>query len=79
MQLLQEGKFVKYALKAVQQQGGTADTASQFDIVDEALCDALCHEDELRGRLQLTIQGKPYIGAIEHSSHDEDGHEGHDH
>jgi len=76
VQLHQDGQFVKYALKAVQGEGGAA---SQFEAVDAALCDALCHEDELRGRLQLTIQGKPYTGAIEHSSHDEDGHEGHDH
>lgn len=79
LQLFQDGQFVKYALKAVQRQGGTADTASQFDIVDEALCDALCHEDDVRGRLQLTIDGKPYTGEIEHSSHDDHGHEGHDH
>ena len=79
VQLHQDGQFVKYALKAVQGQGGAADTASQFETVDAALCDALCHEDKLRGRLQLTIQGKPYTGAIEHSSHGDAGHEGHDH
>jgi len=79
VQLHQDGQFVKYALKAVQGEGDAAGAASQFEIVDAALCDALCHEDEVRGRLQLTIQGKPYTGVIEHSSHDEDGHEGHDH
>lgn len=72
LQLFQDGQFVKYALKAVQAQGG----ASQFEIIDEALCDALCHEDELRGRIQVTINGKPYTGTIEHSSHEGHDHEG---
>lgn len=71
LQLFQDGQFVKYALKAIPAPDATAGTASQFAIVDEALCDALVHGDETRGRLQVTINGKPYTGTIEHSSHDE--------
>jgi hypothetical protein len=74
VQLFQDGQFVRYALKAVQGPAVPAGAASQFEIVDEALCDALCHENELRGRLQVTINGTPYTGTIEHSSH-----EGHEH
>lgn len=79
LQLFRDGKFVKYALKAVPGQGGAAGTASQFEIADEALCDALCHEEEINGRLQVTIDGKPYTGTIEHSSHEGHDHAGHDH
>ena len=81
IQLLQGGQFVAYALKAVQGPADAAGTASRFEIVDDALCDALCHEEEIRGRLQVTIDAKPYTGSIEHSSHDHEGHdhEGHDH
>jgi hypothetical protein len=74
VQLFRDGQFVKHALKAVQRPEDPAGAASQFEIVDTALCDALCHEDELRGRLQVTINGASYTGTIERSSH-----EGHDH
>ena len=74
MQLLRDGQFVQYTLTAVPSQGG--DGASQFEVVDESLCDALCHEDELKGRLQVTLNGQPYTGTIDHTGHEE--HEGHD-
>ena len=77
LQLFRDGQFVKYTLKAVQGPPDAAGAASRFEIVDAALCDALGHEDETRGRLQVTINGKPYTGTIEHDSHGD--HEGHDH
>ena len=82
LQLLRDGQFVKYALKAVQGPGDAAGAASRFEIVDVALCDALSHGKETSGRLQVTIDGKPYTGTIEHTSHgDHEGedHAGHDH
>ena len=75
MQLFQGGKFVSYALKAVQGQGDPTATASEFEIVDDALCDALGHEEEIRGRLQVTIDEKQYTGNIEHAGHDREGHD----
>lgn len=78
LQLFQGAQFVKYALKAVQRPGEPAGAASRFEIVDESLCDALCHGDETRGRLQVTINSKPYTGMIEHTSHGDHDHEGHD-
>jgi hypothetical protein len=80
MQLFQDGQFVKYALKAVPGEGGAAG-ASEFAIVDEKLCDALLHGEEVSGRLQVTIGGKAYTGNIEHHAHDHEGHDddGHDH
>lgn len=77
VQLSQGAQFVKYALKTVPGEGGAAG-ASEFMIVDEKLCDALSHEDDLRGRLQVTINGKAYTGTIEHASHGDHDHEGHD-
>ncbi len=76
VQLFQDGKFVKYALKAVQASGGSA---SQFELVDAALCDALCDGDATKGRLQVTIDGKPYTGVIEHERHEGHDHEGDEH
>ena len=77
LQLFQNGQFVTYGLKAVPEPGDASGAASRFEIVDDALCDALCHGDDTRGRLQLMIDGKPYSGAIEHTSHGD--HEGHSH
>ncbi len=77
LQLARDGEFVQYVLKAVPSQDGIAGAASQFAIVDDVLCDALGHEDELLGRLQVTLDGQPYTGTIQHSSHD--AHQGHDH
>jgi hypothetical protein len=79
LQLFQGGQFVPYALKAVQGPGDAAGAASRFEIVDAALCDALCHGKETRGRLQATIDGKPYIGTIEHTDHGDHDDEGDDH
>lgn len=79
VQLFQGGQFVKYALKAVAGPGGSASAASRFEIVDATLCDALSHGDETRGRLQVTINGKPYTGAIQHTTHGDHDHADHDH
>ncbi len=76
MQLFQDGEFVSYALKAVPAEGDATGAASEFQIVDDALCDELSGQHELRGRLQVTIDQQPYTGTIEHGSH---GHEGHEH
>ena len=75
LQLFQDGQFVKYALKAIPAPDATAGSASRFAVVDETLCDALVHGDETRGRLQVTIDGRPYTGTIEHSSHEKHEHD----
>ncbi|MBN2295577.1 MAG: hypothetical protein JXM70_24315 [Pirellulales bacterium] len=76
LQVLRDGKFDKYTLKA----SGRKDTVSKFRIVDEKLTKALAHGEESQGRLQVTIDGKPYSGTIEpcigeHCDHDHE-HEG---
>lgn len=86
LQLFRDGQFVDYALMA---SSGQAGAASEFEVVDAGLCDALCSDDELKGRIQVTIDGTSYSDAIENAAHagheeeghdtDELGHEGHDH
>ncbi len=81
LQLLCDGQFVRYGLKAVA--GDPSGAASQFKLVDETLCDAFCHESLLRGRIQLTIADKVYAGELEHAchedhDHDHAGHKDHD-
>lgn len=77
LQLFQDGKFVDYTLTA-------AGEASQFSLIDEKLCDALLHAEEVRARLKVTIADTPYTGMIEHHAHDDEdeqheSHEGDDH
>ena len=91
LQLFREGEFTKYSLKAVEGEDAAKEgTASEFKIVDESLTKALCRDEKTQGRLQVTIDGKPYTGTIKMSCHDhgddhDDGHDdddehaGHDH
>ena len=69
LQLFQDGEFVKYGLKAVPGPEDAQGSASRFELVDKSLCDAFGHEDETRGRLQITIAGKPFTGTIDHDGH----------
>ena len=81
LQLFQNGQFVDYTLNASGSEAG----AAEFSLVDEALCHALLHAEEVRGRLQVTIAGKQLTGVIEHHAHDHEGNahdddqEQHDH
>lgn len=79
LQVFQDGKFVEYALKPAGEPG--ADGASQFAITDEPLTDLLLHAENAQGRLRVTIDGKEYIGVVEHAAHEHAGHAhaGHDH
>lgn len=77
LQLFIDGQFATHALNSAP--GQAAGAASHFQTVSESLCDSLCHDEEVRGRLQVSIGGKPFTGTIEHSSHGEHDHEGHDH
>ena len=77
-----EGKPLQFPLAAVPGEGDGPGHASRFEITDEVLHHAL--EGDATGKLNVTIQGKPYVGTIEHhdhghgdhgnGDHDEDGH-----
>jgi hypothetical protein len=77
LQLFEDGQFGDYTLEAVPGDAGEAGP-SQFAIVNEKLSDALLGSDEVRGRLQVSIQGKPLIGIIEHHSHEQSHHDNDD-
>lgn len=48
---------------------------NRYSLVDEALCDGLCGEQDVRARLNAQIGGKTFVGNIE--AHEHDGHEHH--
>ena len=70
LQLFQNGQFAKHVLTAVSATADPVGTSSCFQAVDAALCGELRDEEEVRGRLQVTIDGKPYTGSLEHMGHD---------
>ena len=68
----------QYILPAVAQPGETAGSSSYFEIVSEPLCAVVCGESEAsktHARLNVAIEGKPYVGLIETDAHEHD----HDH
>ncbi len=70
LQIFKDGQFVTHSLKAV----AGASPSSEFTLVDEDLC-SLLHDEDLRGRLQVTIQGEPYTGVLAHHAGDHDEHD----
>ncbi len=75
--LKHDGKPEQYKLAAEPQEGDGPGKSSRFVSKKN---DDLCHAIEEEGadaKLQLTIDGKPFIGNIEHD-HDHEGH-AHDH
>ena len=78
IQLLHDGEYVTYSLKAVAEPGVAEGKASQFRCVDEELCHAIGEDEELKGSLQVTIDGKQYTGKIA-ASHGGDADHPHPH
>ena len=76
LQIFEDGQFVEYVMERVSNEvteKGTLDNSDgQFAIVDEKLSDSLLGSDQLRGRLKVSIKGKPLSGIIERHGHDED-------
>ncbi|OHB66294.1 MAG: hypothetical protein A2V70_12475 [Planctomycetes bacterium RBG_13_63_9] len=79
LQVFRDGQFVGYALKGVSDGPDGAASASRFTVVDAALCEALADDEQLRGRLQVTIDGKQHTGDLQHSRHDALDDSGHEH
>lgn len=76
LQVFRDGQFVDYRLPAA---GGSGESVgSHFQLIDEGLTDFLLHTEVVRGRLHVTINEQEYIGAIDHTAHDHDAHEGHE-
>ena len=67
-----DGKPQQFTLAGVAQADDAAGTFSKYEAVDEALCTVL-DDEKSQGKLNVTIGGKQYTGALA-----ADGH-GHDH
>lgn len=63
-----DGKSSQFKLTAV---SATDGRASQFEIIDKKLLEALEHSEDSKARLNVTIDGKPFVGKIEHHDHDD--------
>lgn len=76
----EDGQPSQYILPAVAQPGDAEGKATYFELVSEPLCTVVCGESEAvntHARLNVTIDGKPYVGLIETAAHEHE-HE-HDH
>jgi hypothetical protein len=71
LNLLIGGKPAQYQLVPVAEASGRS---SQFEIVDDTVCAVFCSEGDAKARLNVTIQGKSFVGMVDHHAHD-----GHDH
>jgi hypothetical protein len=71
----------EYVLPAVAQPGDPEGKASYFELVSEPLCKVVCGEvEDTHARVNITIDGKPYVGLIEtHHEHDHDHDHAHPH
>lgn len=70
--LVSGGAPKQYKLVAVTQANELPNMASCFQLEDEELCTALDAEDA-KARLAVEINGKQFVGEIEHHKHDEHG------
>lgn len=78
LNLVIDGAPTPVKLAADPQDGDPEGQSSRFSIVDESVLEAL-EAESTAGRLNVTIDGKPYIGKIEHHEHSEHEHEEHGH
>jgi hypothetical protein len=73
IQLLVQGKRAEFRLAAVPVATDPTDHASRFELADHTLLAAL-DAPRTKGRLNVTIDGKSFVGPIDHQEH-----EGHQH
>ncbi len=72
--LVVDGTPRQFKLPAASQPGDPSGSSSRFELVSEALCEAL-DQATTTGRLSATIAGRPYSGDLAHAARDHD----HDH
>lgn len=70
LNLVVDGQPLQAKLIAAPQEGDPAGQSSRFSLTDEKVLEAL-EAPKTTGRLNLSIGGKPYIGAVEHHDHEE--------
>jgi hypothetical protein len=69
LNIVVEGKPLQFKLQAAPQTDDPAGQSSRFELVDHALCEAL-DAPKSKGRLNVTIAGKPYSGEVGHEAHE---------
>lgn len=67
------GQPFQVRLLAAPQQGDPAGQASCFSVTDEKVLEAL-ESPKTTGRLNVTINGKAYVGEVTHQEHGEHNH-----
>ena len=72
-----EDQPLQFKLPAMPLPDDPKGSSSQFALIDAQLCDALDSE-KTRTRINVTIDGKPYIGTVEHRHDHEHGDHGHE-
>ena len=77
--IIRGGSPKQFKLVAVSQANELRNMSSCFQLTNEELCSALDATD-CKGRLAVNINGKQYVGEIEHHDHhDRDGNHDHEH
>ncbi len=80
LNLVVDGKPAQYELAALPFEDETTDRCSRFAATNAQLSGCLYHDEPIRGRLNLVIAGKPYVGTINRQAHGEQSaHDHHDH
>lgn len=67
------GKPTQFTLMGSPLDSDPSGKSSCFQLTNEQLCEALDAENT-KGRINVTINGKPYVGAIEHQAHEDHEH-----
>lgn len=78
LNLIVDGKPAQFKLQADPVSGDPAGRASRFSANDPQLCESLCAEG-VKGRLNVQIDYRSYVGSIEHTAHSHDHEHGHKH
>jgi hypothetical protein len=71
--LVSNGKPMQFVLPASPQASDPQGQSSKFSVTDKSLLEAL-EAEGAKGQLNITINGKPYSGTIEHHEHEEEKH-----
>ena len=71
--LIADGKPAQFKLPAARLAEDPDGKSSCFVLVDERLCEAMDAPDS-KPRLNVTIEGKPYSGTLDHHEHGEHEH-----
>jgi len=78
-----QGNPAQFTLAAAPLDDDPEGKTSRFELDDAVLADLLSGEDDVTGRLNVTIDGTDQVGEIDHHAHDHahdhGDHEGHDH